>query len=120
MNGNPVGSEYIIMEKVDGVELSQKWPLLKGKERLAVMQSLLKFEEAFASVSFQRFGSLYYKDDIPEFVHSESCLRGYAGDANIERFAIGPTTDRRYCESGRERVYVDKSRCVSRVPEALC
>ncbi len=106
-----VGAEYIIMEKVEGVELGPKWESLKWAEQSALVQSLVKYEHAFASCSFSKYGSLYYREDIPEHVSKGPCVEGNLGDQNVDRFAVGPTTDRKFYEWGRSRVDVNRGPC---------
>jgi hypothetical protein len=44
---NPVGAEYILMEKVQGVPLADCWGELTGKETLKVMKQLALIESKF-------------------------------------------------------------------------
>jgi aminoglycoside phosphotransferase (APT) family kinase protein len=54
---NPVGAEYIIMEKVSGIELEHVWPSMSIKDRLVIVKAIAGFQKAWTSVSFNRFGS---------------------------------------------------------------
>lgn len=58
--GNPVQSEYIIMEEAAGVQLSQVWDTLPLKTKLEIVKDLVNIEKKLLSISFTRYGSLYF------------------------------------------------------------
>jgi len=86
-----VGAEYIIMEKAPGVELEKLWPKMGIEDRWKTVQALASYRKSWASVSFAKFGSLYFTpavsgesgtlehDDILAFV-----------DEGIEQCFVGP------------------------------
>ena len=45
-----VGAEFIIMEKVNGIELSQKWPELSGGDKYSLIQAVIGFEQMLTSL----------------------------------------------------------------------
>ncbi|GBE85674.1 hypothetical protein SCP_0801960 [Sparassis crispa] len=62
---NPVGAEYIIMEKISGVESRYRWTkLAKGAEVFPLIYGVFDIERSFESAPFSQFGSLYFKDDV--------------------------------------------------------
>jgi hypothetical protein len=61
---NPVGAEYILMEKVPGIELERVWPSMKIGDRLTLVKAIVGFQKAWTSVSFKKFGGLYYAKDL--------------------------------------------------------
>jgi aminoglycoside phosphotransferase len=62
---NPVGVEYIIMQKVGGVPLSDIWWLLTGKQLLIVIEQLVQFQSKMFKTPLSSYGSLYFKTNLP-------------------------------------------------------
>jgi hypothetical protein len=54
------------MEKVLGIELERVWPSMNIKDRLALVKTIASFQKSWTSVSFKKFGSLYYANDLDE------------------------------------------------------
>ena len=61
---NSVGVEYIIMEKMPVIQLSQVWDRLKFKDKLQVVTQLFRFQKIWFLVRFANIGSLYYLGDF--------------------------------------------------------
>lgn len=61
---NPVGSEYIIMEKIVGREVGHAWYDLSMKERKSITSEVARLEEILFSISLPAYGSVYYKRDL--------------------------------------------------------
>ena len=59
------------MEKVQGTELENLWPSMPIKDRFAVVEAISEFQNAWASVSFKKFGSLYYAKDLNQSTRDE-------------------------------------------------
>lgn len=62
---NPVGAEYILMEKVQGKSLGDVWFELSPKDRIKVLSGIVDHEAKLLSLSFPAFGSLYLEKDLP-------------------------------------------------------
>ncbi|KIA75868.1 phosphotransferase [Aspergillus ustus] len=81
---NPVGSEYIIMEKLPGKPLGDRWFELSDKERLKVLLQLVQLEAKFHAIELPSSGSIYYARDLPSDsppIHipdSDFCIGPYA------------------------------------------
>ncbi|KAJ9261706.1 hypothetical protein DTO195F2_3964 [Paecilomyces variotii] len=60
---NPVGAEYIIMEKAAGVPLFQRWANMKEIEKLELIKNLTKFEAQLSAIRFPAYGGLYLRAD---------------------------------------------------------
>ncbi|TVY45440.1 Altered inheritance of mitochondria protein, mitochondrial [Lachnellula subtilissima] len=92
---NSVGAEYIIMEKVPGIELERVWPRMKIAERFTLVKAIAGFQKAWTSVAFKKFGSLYYAKDLEERTGNEPLYIDANGvDITDAKFAIGPSTGR--------------------------
>ncbi|KAI6142613.1 kinase-like domain-containing protein [Pisolithus tinctorius] len=89
---NEAKTEYILMEYVEGTDLSQIWFDLKKDEIISLMGQLAKVESTMMSISFPAGGSIYYARDLKNLSGNEGIP--LVGDEGIspekERFCIGP------------------------------
>ncbi|KAI4173635.1 MAG: hypothetical protein LQ343_002810 [Gyalolechia ehrenbergii] len=106
---NSVGAEYILMEKMAGIQLHQVWPSLDIKGRFVVVKALARYQKTWMSASFSRIGALYYSKDL-QGSHSLDCTYTNADGQEIKdtRFAIGPCTGREFFDNGRATVEFDR------------
>ncbi|KAE8401584.1 phosphotransferase enzyme family protein [Aspergillus pseudonomiae] len=107
---NPVGAEYILMERVKGRQLSEVWDNMSEAERFGLLKSLVGIEQKLASSRFAFHGSLYYKDAYP---HGTT----FADPIEVERgntlgFVIGPTTQRSFWEDEKQELDIDRGPCM--------
>ncbi|PIG69616.1 mitochondrial protein Fmp29 [Aspergillus arachidicola] len=94
VTGNPVGAEYILMEKQTGVMLS----------------------DILAATKFNGFGSLYYKVDIHSSVDTSPLYVDNSGkEVQSTKFAIGPTNHRAFFDFGRGLLDIDRGPWTSAV-----
>ncbi|KAI2825000.1 hypothetical protein CBS147321_5919 [Aspergillus niger] len=106
-DGNPVGSEYIIMEKVGGVQLDKIWPQMDIKKRFELIKTISRYQKAWMSKSFTQYGSLYFSSDLQD--HRGCIIVNEDGSqSEYDRFAIGPTTGREFLDDGRIDVDFDR------------
>lgn len=108
---NSVGAEYVIMEKISGVQLDIVWPKMGLKERSALAESIAVYQKAWMSLSFKKLGSLYYAEDLNG--HTQSPLYTKCGGVPITnpRFAVGPSVGRVHMDDGRSTVEFDRGPC---------
>ncbi|PYI30386.1 kinase-like protein [Aspergillus indologenus CBS 114.80] len=99
---NPVGAEYIIMEKLDGTPLGDKWFSLTPKEYHQVMKQIIEWETRLMSLQFPASGSLYYSKDL------SSASRIQLADPNATAFCIGPTAHYGWWHDKRDLLNVDR------------
>ena len=62
---NPVGAEYIIMEKAPGIQLFKIWDDITEIDRLNLIKGLTQIEKQFADIKFPAYGCLYFRHSIP-------------------------------------------------------
>ncbi|GIK00090.1 phosphotransferase enzyme [Aspergillus viridinutans] len=62
---NPVGAEYIIMEKLDGTPLGDIWYAMTPKDQHKITKQIVELEARLMSLEFPACGSLYYQKDLP-------------------------------------------------------
>ncbi|OOF96589.1 hypothetical protein ASPCADRAFT_4630 [Aspergillus carbonarius ITEM 5010] len=96
---HPVGAEFIIMEKTEGLPLSQVWDTLKLPQKLQVLLAMTRLQKQWLSVSFSHYGSLYYARDVQPPAGSHYVKDGKA--VNDSEFTIGPATGRDWFDAGR-------------------
>ncbi|KAI2865055.1 hypothetical protein CBS12448_2343 [Aspergillus niger] len=56
---NPIGSEYIIMEHANGVQLHKKWHEMSDKQRVKCIDAIYRKLKEVVDLQFPCFGSLY-------------------------------------------------------------
>lgn len=84
---NPVGSEYILMEKAPGRPISDAWFDLTEQQRLQVLHDVVKLESKLFNIKCPASGSIYYARDLKPKESSISipeskeglCVGAYAG-----------------------------------------
>lgn len=100
------------MEKVPGIELERVWPGMNIKDRLALVKTIAGFQKAWTSVSFKKFGSLYYAKDLDKSTGDEPLYVDTNGiDVIDQKFAIGPSTGRESIDDGRATINFDRGPC---------
>ncbi|EXJ54218.1 hypothetical protein A1O7_09555 [Cladophialophora yegresii CBS 114405] len=107
-------SEYILMEEADGTPLHEVRDGQMIHDKLKIVDDVVAFEKKLLSISFTRYGNLYYATDaFPGCEKAE-----LAGDAlqsqkdEIERrFVIGPVIDAPFWNYGRGGMEIDRGPC---------
>jgi hypothetical protein len=75
---NPVGAEFIIMEKLPGRPIGDRWFDLTEDQRLKIISEVVQTETKLSKIDLPAYGSVYYERDLP---------------ADMSRSAITPTSD---------------------------
>ncbi|KAL3487236.1 kinase-like domain-containing protein [Aspergillus germanicus] len=102
---NPVGAEYILMERVEGVSLASRWLSLTTDEVKHVMSQAAEIERKMFDFHFPAYGSLYHKRD----------LDGQTQIPVMDDFVIGPVSARQFWYGERSKLEVDRGHCVRRL-----
>lgn len=63
---NPIGAEYLVLEKIEGRQLSGQWFTMDMKTRVKIMRQIVDIETRFMNLAFPASGSLYYQRDLKE------------------------------------------------------
>ncbi|KAF1840944.1 uncharacterized protein K460DRAFT_347404 [Cucurbitaria berberidis CBS 394.84] len=108
---NPVESEYILMEEATGTQLGEVWDVMELHNKLKIVDDIVAIERKFLSLSFTRYGNLYFaKDAFPGCEKAElvgdvpQSLRKLVAD----RFVIGPVVDRGFWHRERASMSIDR------------
>ncbi|KAL2866083.1 uncharacterized protein BJX67DRAFT_372762 [Aspergillus lucknowensis] len=91
-NSNPVGAEYIIMEKAVGVPLFERWGSMPEIEKLELTKHLTQLEAQLSAISFPAYGGLYLRADADR-------LRCQDHDSHVDKqhlYCVGPSPDRSF------------------------
>ncbi|USW56979.1 Putative protein kinase domain, aminoglycoside phosphotransferase [Septoria linicola] len=81
---NPVGAEYMMMEKIHGRCLGDIWYDLSDKERVKLLGEIVDREVKLFGISLPACGSIYHADDLP------SQLNRVSMSSEAENLCIGP------------------------------
>ncbi|CAG8290996.1 unnamed protein product [Penicillium olsonii] len=98
-NTNAVGTEYMILEKLEGTPLSEQWFSMDTKTRVKVMRQIVDLERQFMSIEFPASGSLYHRRDLDGSQH----LVPVSGD-----IVVGPTAQHEWWYRERGSLKVDR------------
>ena len=112
------------MEKQPGVMLNDVWDNMEGSQKAEILKQVVRFEKTLASTRFTKFGSLYYKHDLPQSdsntslyvvgnsiaVHSAEL--GTASLYTSAEFAIGPINHRSVFDFGKGALDIDRGPCM--------
>ncbi|PGH29552.1 hypothetical protein GX50_07694 [[Emmonsia] crescens] len=106
-SNNSVGAEFIIMERVSGVPLSDIWWDLQPNQKLKVFAQVVRYMKRWTSVSFNGLGGLYFVEDVdtpsrePLYFEEGKPIRN-------SRFTIGPSSNREWSDEGRGDIQCDR------------
>ncbi|GKZ78096.1 hypothetical protein AnigIFM56816_001480 [Aspergillus niger] len=78
---NAIGTEYIIQEHVEGVNLHQTWPNMNSEQHMLCTKALSMVIKQMASLDFPAYGSLYFSN-VPLEAHLQIPFE--------QGFCIGP------------------------------
>ncbi len=85
---NPVGSEYIFLEFIRGINLADIWHALPENASVKVVKELAEFESKLLTIRFATSGSLYSRQDLdPSMNVDVAATPSLAG-----QYCVGPDT----------------------------
>ena len=102
INENPVGSEYILMEKLTGKPIGDAWFDLSQRQRLQVLHDIVKLEAKLFGIRLPASGSIYYTRDLDQNTPKVDI------PSLDNRFCIGPYTRLRWWFSKRGNLNIDR------------
>lgn len=101
---NPVGAEYILMERLRGETLGPKWLSLSKTDMVDLMTQIARIEKKIFDFTFPAYGSLYHRHDIPKESRVDFEVDG--GD-----FCIGPICKRQFWHGERADMELGRGPC---------
>ncbi|RJE23926.1 Phosphotransferase enzyme family [Aspergillus sclerotialis] len=63
---NPVGAEYIVMERIPGIQIFKKWDEMGESNRISLIKRITQWERELSEIQFPASGSLYYKSSLKD------------------------------------------------------
>ncbi|KAH3943357.1 hypothetical protein HBH53_176480 [Parastagonospora nodorum] len=110
---NPVGAEYIIMEKASGVQLFNTWGTMSDSDRFELVQHITELEGELASICFPASGSLYLRESLAK----DEAQFELSRDADpSQKFCIGPSCERQWNSQSEEDTTIVPSTNFDRGP----
>ncbi|KIM43715.1 hypothetical protein M413DRAFT_387255 [Hebeloma cylindrosporum] len=106
----PVGTEYIMYDKIPGVPLYQhetELPMEKDPY-VDILPPIQSLESALARIYFSQIGSIYYKADVSESLRDRPLYDDMPLSANSARFCIGPTVNCEFWRGERATLDIDR------------
>jgi hypothetical protein len=104
---NPVGSEYILLEKVSGIPVADRWTDLTDKEIRRLAVSVSELERKLFALNLGAIGSVYYKKDVPQSQQLPLYADSTAGD-EAETFCIGPIANHMFWYGQKASLELDR------------
>ncbi|GFF46864.1 hypothetical protein IFM62136_00617 [Aspergillus lentulus] len=101
---NPVGSEYIIMEKAAGNELGDLWYTMAERQRLKMIFEIVKIEALLFSIQLPGYGSIYYEHELPPSMRRIG-LQQAGGNG---KFCVGPDALYKWWQKGRSSLSTER------------
>ncbi|KAE8151005.1 kinase-like domain-containing protein [Aspergillus avenaceus] len=65
-SSNPIGSEYIVMEKITGRQLVDVWGEMDQLQQFKLVQNLVRLESQLASIELPGYGNLYFSHSVKQ------------------------------------------------------
>ncbi|ODV77618.1 altered inheritance of mitochondria protein 9, mitochondrial [Suhomyces tanzawaensis NRRL Y-17324] len=102
---NQLNSPFILMEFIEGDLLMKNWdPLAEDSEETqsklkSVIDPIADFQEKALSVTFNKFGSLYFHDDVPAALQADAPYDGEENPLLKNRWRIGPSIEKSYAKN---------------------
>lgn len=106
-SGNSVGAEYIIMEKLPGRPLGDRWLTLSAKQRRKILTEIVKMEVKLFGIELPAYGSVYYEQDLPESMPRVAM----AEQTRLRNLCIGPYVDLAWWYRERASMILDRGPC---------
>jgi hypothetical protein len=108
---NPVGVEYILMEKSRGKALGDVWFTLSQNDRIKVLSGIAKQEAELFSLDLPASGSVYYEEDLPPGMGKVSCQGGSSG----KRLCVGPDASLKFWTETRSALDIERGSCTAHI-----
>lgn len=129
---NEAGTEYILMEYVEGTDLRDIWFKLEKDKIDSLMDQLAEVESIMMSISFPAGGSIYYAGDLKQLSGSEGIplegenlgipIDGQVKPISLQkdRFCIGPDVSIPLWYGRREQMDAFRGPCTSHFSYLFC
>jgi hypothetical protein len=104
-----VESEFIIMEKANGLPLTEIWETV---DQVDLVTKIAQLHRPLLDLRFTQYGSLYYKSDIDiSYASTDDFLKTVPAGVDISPFCMGPLARRDFWEDERSLMEVNRGPC---------
>lgn len=100
---NPVGVEYIIMDRAQGEELGDRWFSLPDLDRAKIIGRLSILEHRLFSIPLPASGSIFYQKDLDASIPFK--------DIPGTEFCVGPSVEQRWWHDRRDKLHIFRGPC---------
>jgi hypothetical protein len=101
------------MERQSGAVLNDVLDDMEGSQKVQALKQVVEIESTLASIKFTKFGSLYYKHDLPQLVSTTPLyVVGNGIAVHNAEFAIGPINHRLVFDFGQGALDIDRGPCM--------
>lgn len=107
MRPNAVGAEFILMDKVKGVQLSEVWNDMSERQRFNLVKNVVEIEKRLVDIPLSGYGGLYHRATLTDndslFFEAINPGQMPRKEDDISKFVIGPTPEKGfYIDGGKE------------------
>ncbi|KAI1919585.1 hypothetical protein LOZ65_004348 [Ophidiomyces ophidiicola] len=107
-DSNTVGAEFIVKEKIQGIPLAQCWRSLQQIDKLKVLIKVFDYQRAWSSITFTKFGSLYFVNDVENPPAKYLYIDKEGNSVQCPKFIVGQASNYEWFENGRNRINCDQ------------
>ncbi len=101
---NPVGAEFMIMEKLPGRPIGEMWFDLSEDQRLKIISEVVQTEVKLSKIDLPAYGSVYYERDLPP-----DMSRTVIAPTSVNKeLCIGPYASLRWWYNERDSIHIDR------------
>ncbi|KAI0781792.1 kinase-like domain-containing protein [Abortiporus biennis] len=117
IKANPVGSEFILMEKVPGESFALQWTTICREKAdqfsINLMDRFCELQARCADLAFSQIGSLYFKEDVDEELQDRPLFAdSVIMDGRLlkasHKYRIGPVASRLWWRGESARMKLDR------------
>jgi hypothetical protein len=101
---NEVGTEYIIMERAQGIQSKEVWDSMTYLQKGKFLADLVSIEKKMLSTDVDSYGAIYYTRDIPNG-------KPIYGNDGVTKFSVGPSVRQSFWEHEKGAMRIDRGPC---------
>ncbi|KAK0268280.1 hypothetical protein LTS00_017612 [Friedmanniomyces endolithicus] len=102
---NPVGTEYIFMEKVPGKPLGDAWFTMSEKERMKVLSAIVDCEAKIFAIDLPASGSIFYEKDLLQSMDREPLS---STESTSRALCVGPDVSLKFWFEDRSALEIQR------------
>lgn len=112
---NPVGYDYILLEKLPGVGFDKRFDTaFQFSDYIQTVREVAGIERKLLNIPFSQIGSIFFADDVEPQLRNRPLLRRDCPDVpseTLEKYRIGPIMMYSWWKGERALMDVDRGPC---------